>query len=58
MIDLDYYTEKQSGRPVIRMYGINEEGNSVCAHVHNFVAYFYVELTNTANIECFDKDVL
>ena len=27
--------------PVIRMYGITEEGNSVMAHVHGFAPYFF-----------------
>lgn len=27
--------------PVIRMYGVTEEGNSVMAHVHGFAPYFY-----------------
>ncbi|XP_055528317.1 DNA polymerase delta catalytic subunit [Wyeomyia smithii] len=28
--------------PVMRMFGITEEGNSVCAHVHGFTPYLYV----------------
>ncbi|CAG4908999.1 unnamed protein product [Colias eurytheme] len=28
--------------PVMRMYGITMEGNSVCCHVHGFTPYFYV----------------
>lgn len=27
------------------MYGITEGGNSVMAHIHNFLSYFYVELS-------------
>ena len=46
-IDIDDYTESCSGRPVIRLYGVSAAGNSVCAHVHNFTPYFYVELTFT-----------
>jgi len=26
------------------MFGITAKGNSVCAHVHNFTPYFYVEV--------------
>ncbi|KXZ48800.1 hypothetical protein GPECTOR_25g384 [Gonium pectorale] len=29
--------------PVIRMYGVNAAGNSVCTFVHGFLPYFYVE---------------
>lgn len=28
--------------PVIRMYGVTEEGHSVFTHVHGFVPYFYI----------------
>lgn len=28
--------------PIIRLYGVTEEGNSVFAHVHGFVPYFYI----------------
>ena len=55
-IDCDYYTEKapnmnrmedekeDTGNPVIRLFGVNAQGNSVCAHVHNFTAYFYIHI--------------
>lgn len=34
---------QQAGRvPVMRMYGINDAGNSICCHVHGFSPYFYV----------------
>jgi hypothetical protein len=29
---------------VLRMYGVTEGGNSVMAHIHNFLSYFYVEV--------------
>lgn len=32
------------GKPVIRLFGVNAAGNSVCAHVHNFTAYFYIHV--------------
>ncbi|KAG7196604.1 hypothetical protein KM043_013092 [Ampulex compressa] len=28
--------------PIMRMFGITEEGNSVCCHVHGFCPYFFV----------------
>lgn len=28
--------------PVIRLYGVTQEGHSVFAHVHGFVPYFYI----------------
>jgi DNA polymerase delta subunit 1 len=29
--------------PIVRMFGVNMDGNSVCVFVHGFVPYFYVE---------------
>ncbi|KIY70795.1 hypothetical protein CYLTODRAFT_487810 [Cylindrobasidium torrendii FP15055 ss-10] len=31
-----------SGVPTLRLYGVTENGNSVLAHVNNFLPYFYV----------------
>jgi len=54
--DCDYYTERpqnayreegekeDTGKPVIRLFGVNAAGNSVCAHIHNFTAYFYIHI--------------
>lgn len=28
----------------LRMYGVTEAGNSVMAHVHGFIPYFYVQV--------------
>lgn len=30
--------------PILKMYGVTSEGNSVCAHLHGFLPYFYVPL--------------
>ena len=40
------YNPKLAGAsvPVVRMYGVNRKGNSVCAFVHGFEPYFYVEM--------------
>lgn len=35
---------QNGGLPIIRMFGVTENGNSVAAHVHNFTAYFYVHV--------------
>ena len=43
---------------VLRMYGVTEAGNSVMAHVHNFLSYFYIELTNEGQAHNFTKDDL
>jgi len=52
-VDIDYYSEVPNPKywpglgaetrvPVLRMYGITEGGNSVLAHIHGFLPYFYV----------------
>lgn len=50
-IDIDHYTgsplpgmpgSQLSPVPIMRMYGITMEGNSVCCHVHGFSTYFFV----------------
>lgn len=28
--------------PVMRMYGVTSDGNSVCCHVHGFSPYFFM----------------
>lgn len=33
---------KVSPVPIIRMYGVTMDGNSVCCHVHGFTPYFYI----------------
>ncbi|KAA0187837.1 hypothetical protein HAZT_HAZT007116 [Hyalella azteca] len=35
---------QQAGRvPIMRMFGVTDNGNSVCCHVHGFSPYFYVK---------------
>ena len=33
---------KSGPMPIVRIYGITEQGNSVMAHVHGFAPYFFV----------------
>ncbi|ROT70834.1 DNA polymerase delta catalytic subunit isoform X2 [Penaeus vannamei] len=50
-IDIDHYIGppcegmpgQQAGRvPIMRMFGVNDNGNSICCHVHGFSPYLYV----------------
>lgn len=45
--DCDYYIGRKLGSDeesgIIRIYGVTKEGNSVLAHIHNFISYFYIE---------------
>uniref|UniRef100_A0A3P9H543 DNA polymerase n=1 Tax=Oryzias latipes TaxID=8090 RepID=A0A3P9H543_ORYLA len=54
-IDLDHYLgasvagmpgQLQEKVPIIRMFGVTDNGNSVCCHVHGFAPYFYVPAPN------------
>ncbi|KAF6734513.1 DNA polymerase delta catalytic subunit [Oryzias melastigma] len=54
-IDLDHYLgasvagmpgQSQAKVPIIRMFGVTDNGNSVCCHVHGFAPYFYVPAPN------------
>jgi|APDOM4702015159_1054818.scaffolds.fasta_scaffold713598_1 hypothetical protein len=51
-IDCDYeyisqniynYPEERNGEPLLRLYGVTENSNSVCATVEGFFPYFYVK---------------
>eukprot|EP00741_Cyanophora_paradoxa_P009639 tig00001545_g9337.t1 len=39
--DADFYEE--GAGPVIRLYGVTAEGNTVMVHVHGFQPYFYIQ---------------
>ena len=50
-IDIDHYIGEvvegmpgaQKGPvPILRMFGVTSDGNSVCAHLHGFLPYFFV----------------
>ncbi|CAG9334215.1 unnamed protein product [Blepharisma stoltei] len=45
--DIDYYTGRSPGThedvPILRIYGVTEEGHSVMVHVHSFAPYFWAE---------------
>lgn len=54
-VDVDYYTDSPHPKyccvqnnkvPVIRMFGVTEAGNSVMAHIHGFMPYFFVPCPN------------
>ena len=61
-IDVDTYSDKppgytgkeQDGRPevsIMRLYGVNEKGNSIVVHVFNFKPYFYMQVPVTMNLD-------
>ena len=56
-IDIDHYIGNSlpeiSGylggpSPILRMYGLSMDGNSICAHLHGFRPYFYVPIPSPA----------
>lgn len=36
--------QKGDEKPIIRLFGVTAQGNSVAAYVHNFTAYFYAQV--------------
>lgn len=44
LLEADYYTEFEEGQraPVLRLFGVNMNGNSILAYIHGFKPYFYV----------------
>lgn len=60
--DIDYTlvlnSDKTENLPVLRIYGVTEEGHSVLAHVHGFEPYFWTEAPDdlsSANMERIKK---
>lgn len=61
-LDVDHYIGEpfhgmpgaQTGSvPIMRMFGITKEGNSICCHIHGFSPYFYVSVPETfGNNDC------
>ncbi|KAK6639162.1 DNA polymerase delta catalytic subunit [Polyplax serrata] len=52
-IELDHYNGlpapgmpgyQMSSVPIMRMFGVTMEGNSVCCHLHGFAPYFYLSI--------------
>lgn len=50
-LDLDHYVgnaipgmpgTQQGSAPIMRMFGVTDQGNSICCHVHGFSPYFFV----------------
>jgi DNA polymerase delta subunit 1 len=49
---------QQGPVPIMRMYGVTMEGNSICCHVHGFSPYFFVSAPrNFADKDCYDFKV-
>lgn len=45
--------------PIIRLFGITMDGNSVCCHVHGFLPYFFLDAPEGfANIDCDDLETV
>jgi DNA polymerase delta subunit 1 len=41
--------------PVVRLFGVNDNGNSVCAFIHGFQPYFYAEKPSTWGNEAIEE---
>eukprot|EP00123_Amoebidium_parasiticum_P014505 comp22526_c0_seq1/m.34188 comp22526_c0_seq1/g.34188 ORF comp22526_c0_seq1/g.34188 comp22526_c0_seq1/m.34188 type:complete len:982 (-) comp22526_c0_seq1:1161-4106(-) len=57
-LDMDHYIgqpmanmpgAKVGAVPIVRMYGVTDEGNSVLCHIHGFLPYFYVPAPRNFN---------
>ena len=43
---------------IIRLYGVNDAGNSITVHVYNFKPYFYIQVPVTMHIQDDNMDEL
>jgi DNA polymerase I len=50
LLDADYVTEGTS--PVVRLFGRDEDGKSVCCYVPGFEPYFYVNASGELDLIC------
>lgn len=59
-IDVDYeyitpylynYSEDHFGEPLLRIYGVTENSNSVCATIEGFFPYFYVKMPSNFTVD-------
>lgn len=48
--------QSQGKVPIVRMFGVTDNGNSVCCHIHGFAPYFYVPAPNGKNFCGFKKN--
>mmetsp|Transcript_69065 Transcript_69065/g.218444 ORF Transcript_69065/g.218444 Transcript_69065/m.218444 type:complete len:1084 (+) Transcript_69065:53-3304(+) len=40
----EFFPQSAGKAPTIRMFGVNQDGNSVCALIHGFEPYFYINM--------------
>lgn len=41
---MSFFEDASLETTVLRIYGSNKEGNSLCMHVYNFCPYFYMKI--------------
>ena len=45
-----YLDENETELTVIRVYGLDENNDSICVRITNFTPYIYLELPETINL--------